>query len=79
MLSSSSSSSTPSQILGAALGGGGRFGLDMGGGGSYDPGLPPICGRDGAAILFFTGIKSSSSSYSSRKPATLEAFEVSLA
>ena len=80
MLSSSSSSSPFSHILGVALGGGGRFiCFDMGGGGSYGPDLPPICGKDGAAIFFLTGIKSSSSSYSSRNPATLDAFEVSLA
>ena len=77
--SSSSSSSLLSHILGAALGGavggGGRLGFDMGGGGSEDPGFPPIDGRGGLVGAFLAGTNSSSSSSSSRNPATFEGLD----
>jgi len=83
MLSSSSSSSLPSHILGAALGGavggGGKLGFDIGGGGRDEPCLLPIWGREGGLIgAFFAGTNSSSSSSSSRNPATLDALELLL-
>jgi hypothetical protein len=62
--------------LGGAVGGGGRLGFDIGGGGSDEPGLPPIDGREGGLVgAFLAGTNSSSSSSSSRNPATLEALD----